>query len=316
MFNDPSPLRLFDLQAADRLWLRGADTPSFLNRLLSVDTLALPEGRGGPCFLLDARARVRAMALLYRVSAEDFLVELAPGQGPAFAEMLDHYHFGERFEVQPGPEAAYTIFSAQADALQALPLGALGVALPARGQVVAAGDVYLMRGDRFGVGTSLDVWGPAERLAALRAEWALPEVSARAEDQARIIAGVPRWPAEYGPQVSPLDVHTQQGVTEQKGCYPGQEVIERTLAIGRPAQVLVGLWAEAEIQPGDVLWIDGAERGRITSAGDAVAGRWPALALARRKGVEGAIWQVKRAEGAAVGATRRAIAMEGAGWPL
>ena len=31
------------------------------------------------------------------------------------------------------------------------------------------------------------------------------------------------------------------GIVQQKGCYPGQEVIERTIALGRPARKIVSV---------------------------------------------------------------------------
>ena len=40
---------------------------------------------------------------------------------------------------------------------------------------------------------------------------------------------------------TPLDVGCMGGIVQQKGCYPGQEVIERTIALGRPAKKLVSV---------------------------------------------------------------------------
>jgi folate-binding protein YgfZ len=89
-----------------------------------------------------------------------------------------------------------------------------------------------------------ELWAPREWLSTLVETLTLDESiqvsSERDLHEVRIQAGVPCVPSEYHEEVSPLDIG-RQGISEGKGCYPGQEVIERTIALGRPAKILIML---------------------------------------------------------------------------
>lgn len=42
-------------------------------------------------------------------------------------------------------------------------------------------------------------------------------------------------------QTNPLDINLKSAIHDQKGCYPGQEVVEKIIALGSPAKRLVGV---------------------------------------------------------------------------
>ena len=305
------------LAAHDRVWLTGADAATFLNRLLTLDTRALPVGGGDRAFLLDARGRVAAGMRLFRLAEDRFVAHCAPGAGAALIEHLDRYHFGEDFEMTPATDTARCLFAAGADAAPRLAavLADLGLPLP-EGHGWAAGTLagapVLVTGSaRTGLGAAVDLcFAPADAAVIDAAFAREPAGSAATLEQARVAAGVPEWPAEYGEHATPLDVHPHLGITDAKGCYPGQEVIERTVALGKPAQVLRGLWLSGPAQAGDPLEVAGAAAGRLTSVAALPDGRHAALALVKRRAAEADAPPTAVTAAGPIPATWRPLALE------
>ena len=90
-------------------------------------------------------------------------------------------------------------------------------------------------------------------------------------ETARIEAGIPRFGADMDETNIPLECGIEaQAVSYSKGCYIGQEVINRIHSIGHVNRELVGLRLadDLKILPvrGDKLFKDGKEVGHITSA--------------------------------------------------
>ncbi len=273
---------LFDLSARDRLRIEGPDAPSFLHRLLTIDALGMPVGSGARPFLLEANGRINACFHLLRTGEDAFLAECTGGHGADVLQRLDMYHFGERIEFVA--IESQTVLSVQGPGATVV-LEAAGLTPPAEPWAhheadLAAVHVRVARVDRAG-GHGYDVWCAATEADAvgdaLRAGGAV-DGDAAALEQMRVAAGVPDHPHEYGPHSSPLEISGTSGVSEGKGCYPGQEVIERTLALGRPPRRLVRLALDGDVSAGEALRTSDAAAGIVTS----VAGR-TALALVKRR---------------------------------
>lgn len=221
--------------------LKGADAPDFLNRLFTLDMRALAVGSASRAFLLDARGRVVLAMRLLRVADDCYWIDRAPDEVEPTRDRLDMFHFGERYAFEAvHTHTLYWASGAPAD----LPEGS-----------------WAVPSDRCGPGW--DLYVPAGHPVAgerVDADW----VTAR-----RVAHGSPAWPFEYRSDATPLDVG-KAGITEGKGCYPGQEVIERTLALGRPARRLVRVTADAPLSMGPLLDADGAKpAGAITSVAGA-----------------------------------------------
>lgn len=101
----------------------------------------------------------------------------------------------------------------------------------------------------------------------------------------RLRAADPGVPGELTPNTIPLEAHLDDAVHENKGCYPGQEVVERIRSMGQVPRELVrihGLSGEtpavaAELRVGDQV------AGTLTSvAPDPVTGGWVGLGYVKR----------------------------------
>jgi folate-binding protein YgfZ len=97
------------------------------------------------------------------------------------------------------------------------------------------------------------------------------------EEQARILSLRPAPGLEFSLDgtVNPLEVNLNHAIADQKGCYPGQEVIEKILALGSPARRLCQLRAESELPaPPARFWMR-PERKQAPSPAHRAASLWP-----------------------------------------
>jgi hypothetical protein len=102
-------------------------------------------------------------------------------------------------------------------------------------------------------------------------------------ERARILELTPKLGNEFLPngETNPLEINLRSAIADQKGCYPGQEVIEKIVSLGSPARKLCLLETQMIITsmqtPTPVTTPDGIEVGTMTSFDDRLA-----LALIRR----------------------------------
>jgi tRNA-modifying protein YgfZ len=274
-----------DQRARGRLRLTGADAVSFLQALVSNDVAALQPGTGCYATYLTPQGRMLADFDVLR-RPDGLFCSLAPGQLPALAQRLDQLLFSEDVTIAdlstdwgelavlgtgaPGIVAA--AFDLPAAALEALPdLAQLD--LP-DGFVARSTDVAL---PMFRVFTSAA--GQALAVARLEAAGA-QAVDDEVLETLRIEHGRPRWGADLGDDVIPLEAGLlERGISTSKGCYVGQEIVIRILhrGGGRVAKRLVRLHVPDDLatppEPGSPFEEpDGTVVGRLTSVSPAARG--------------------------------------------
>lgn len=135
--------------------------------------------------------------------------------------------------------------------------------------------------------------GPSQALAAAGLTQGLTQVGELAWEALRIEAGLPRWAREVDARAIPNELDwLRTGVHLNKGCYPGQETIARTVNLGRPPRRLVQLqlagWQGQLPEVGARVYLPAGNNpaGKVVGAITSVARHWElgniALALVRR----------------------------------
>ena len=134
---------------------------------------------------------------------------------------------------------------------------------------------------------------PGQALAAAGLTQDLTQVGELAWEALRIEAGLPRWAREVDARAIPNELDwLRTGVHLNKGCYPGQETIARTVNLGRPPRRLVQLqlagWQGQLPEVGARVYLPAGDNpaGKVVGAITSVARHWElgniALALVRR----------------------------------
>jgi folate-binding protein YgfZ len=231
--------------------LMGRDGRDFLHRLTTVNVNALEPGQGAPGFFLSAQGKIRAYFTLWRFGADDYAFEFDAGaSGRWKTELLaaiDQYTFAEKFTIADVTQLESRWILAEPEETGSV-LAALGAPSLKAGETAAIDDeVRVCHHGNLDYGrTWITAWGRPARLAQWL-ERALPNAQATSWERLegwRLGALRPRVDAELDATTIPLEAGLVDALAQAKGCYPGQEVIERIISLGSPARRLVQIVGE------------------------------------------------------------------------
>lgn len=259
---------LADLPGRAVLAATGPKRQSFLHGMLSNDIAAVAPGGGCLSSLMDAKGR---LLCLFRVlmTPDALLLEMPADRLDFVTRALEHYRVAApvRFAARPlaivgvlGPGAADALRGAGA---AEVPTGREAHAAATIGghevRVVRAGD---LPADGYAV------YAPPDAGDEVRSALGAPLLDRAALDVLRIEDGR----AWYGPDVTDEHLLFETGLVGEyhvpKGCYVGQEVVARLEARGgNVSKLLRGLTLAEPAAPGAAVRFEGADVGRVTTAG-------------------------------------------------
>jgi folate-binding protein YgfZ len=103
-------------------------------------------------------------------------------------------------------------------------------------------------------------------------------VSEAAIEALRVEHGIAKVGLDATEKTIALEARLERSISFNKGCYLGQETIERATARGGLKKKLFGLRFEQPVVAGSALFLDGKEAGRVTSS--VLSPRFGAIGLA------------------------------------
>lgn len=250
---------------------RGPDRAGWLHALVSNAVRTLDPHAGNYAFALDQRGRV--LFDLNVLCLPDVLwLDIDRAALPAARAHLERYLIIEdvRLADESAAWARLGICGPAAAAL-AVELGAgQAAAMPALGSAWASDDVLLVRHD-FAGPPGFELFVPPGRAAAiwdqLAGRGARP-AGLTALDALRIEHGIPWLGRDIDDQVvAPETGQVERAISYHKGCYLGQEIVERMRSHGSIARRLVRVECDADADLAPPLPLRQAERevGRLTS---------------------------------------------------
>ena len=254
-----------DRSDCGRLRITGADALDLLNRLTTNKLETLPDGTACSTVLTNGDARVLDHLRLAAVDSGMWCLT-SPGRAEDVAEWIDLYTFGEDITVvdESCKTTQFTVLgplAAEAIAGAGFPVPSLDGVLAQDGAVIVASP--------FGAHPAYDVLLPladTERSkTALLA--AVQEADAEMFEAYRIAQGVPAYGSEFGSFNNPLEARLLGSISDDKGCYTGQEVIARLQTYRKVQRLLMSFTSDAPAMPGDTFETeDGSPAGVVTSA--------------------------------------------------
>jgi len=261
-----------DLSARGRLVARGRDRARFLHNVSTNEVKKMVPGAGCYAFLLTPQGRIQADLCLFCFD-DHFLIDTEPDLREKARQQILRYKVADQVEVDDvtdqtaaiaveGPEAGAVLASIGAPtpgaAYSHVPWNAAGIAT-----TVAAVTITGQPGFRIYLAPD----AAREIIGRLEAAGAQP---AGAEDArlVRIENGKPRYGEDIRETTLPQETRQMHAVSFTKGCYLGQEIVERIRAQGHVNKLLsrVEIETAEPPAPGTKLMADGAEAGEVTSA--------------------------------------------------
>jgi len=275
-----SGVGLLDLCHRALLRFTGADRVSFLHGMVSNDVKGLATGEGIYATFLDIKGKVLADARVFCAS-EILLVDLWEPLKEKILAHLSRYLIADDVEIADltgqygilslqGPKAG--LFLDQFLSPGEIPLKELNHCTVSLG----GAEVRLARCRRTGeegfdllvkTGELLPVIARLEERGGERG-FSLRWIGTQAQETLRVEAGIPRYGADIDEDNLLLEAGLDQAVSFQKGCYLGQEVLERIRSRGHINKKLVGMVLEGKkvARRNDTIHAGEKEIGRVTSS--------------------------------------------------
>ena len=261
-----------DLGWLRRVAVRGDDRLRWLNGMVTNSINALAAGAGAWNLVLNAQGRIQGDLTVWRDN-EDLELEIEASQSDRLLAHLEHFIIMDDVELSPveGGTAIGLSGPKAHEVLSKLGLPVLPDGLTQSDAQFDGLPVLVRRG--YGPLTDhYAVWIAADHAGAL---WkALADAGARpvgcvALEAFRIAEGIPAYGVDIVERDLPQETSQMRALHFNKGCYLGQEIVERIRSRGNVHRHLRSLELHGPVPgPGTKLSLDGAEAGHITSAAE------------------------------------------------
>jgi hypothetical protein len=251
----------------------GEEAAQFLHNLLTNDIQHLAAGSARHAALCTAKGRMIASFLIWR-EGNDYLLMLSADILPGILKKLSMYVLRSKVKLADA-SAERTLIGIQG--------AKLGPAQPMTTAPSDSGTAIRLDADRVVLvlpsGTVPAGLPPAGGLEA----WHLAEIR----------AGMPRITAKtqelFTPQMVNYELPAVGGVSFQKGCYPGQEIVARTQYLGKVKRRMYRVGLDQAFEPGtDVFTPEAGEQhcGAVVLAAPAPGGGFESLLVVQSSGAE------------------------------
>ena len=262
-----------DLGWLKRVAVRGEDRFRWLSGMVTNMVTDLPENAGAWNLVLNAQGRIQGDLTVWR-EGDRLELEIAAGQFEKLLAHLERFIIMDDVELVPlAGEAALGLTGPAADEVLArLSLPALSAPLTTTRVEWNGVDLRIARG--YGVlAAHYALWVPEAQIGKLwkfmRTAGTTP-VGSAAVDAFRIAEGIPAYGIDMVERDLPQETSQLRALHFNKGCYLGQEIVERIRSRGNVHRHLRQLELVGPVPPaGTELAFDGgAVAGRISSAAE------------------------------------------------
>ncbi len=253
-----------DLGGVGWLEATGEDRVRWLNGMVTNSIQGMTPGQGSYSFLLNAQGRIQGELTAF-AEADRLLLEVDRVELDRVRAWLDRYIIMDDVELRvaeemqaglqvTGPEAVGLL---QQIGVTSLPVAELGIA---RSEWKGT-EVFVVRAWSPLMPT-FEVWtdaGTARTLRQAVVEAGAVRCGAEALHALRILEGRPRWGVDIRDRELAQETGQTRALHFSKGCYLGQEIVERVRSRGAVHRTFVGFVLRGEM-PGEDRQIFAADK--------------------------------------------------------
>jgi folate-binding protein YgfZ len=276
----------------------GPDRVRYLNAILTNDIKGLKENHGIPSLFLNPQGHIQAEMELYAFEEKFFCVSYAMIR-ERLVPAMDKYIIMDDVTLTDRTEE-FTTLAIEGRKAATVALAVSGVELGGMEELesreVTVGGVECRVSKRSAGGIA----GAEFLVAREKAEalWRMLEEAVRREsggpagylalNSVRLELGIPWFGYDFGEKQIPHEAGVEEShISYTKGCYIGQEIVERVRSRGQVNRVRVSLRFAAEPAKDAVLLAEGKEVGYVTRVGfSPVVNAWIGMGYVRREKAE------------------------------
>jgi folate-binding protein YgfZ len=288
-------------------WIRvtGDDRVRWLNGMVTNSIQALAPGEGNYNFVLNAQGRIQADLTAF-VLEDSILIETDREQVPTLLAYFNRFIIMDDVELADISDQRLGILIAGPNALRTVqelggtpcsappPATQLPTSLSLKQTAYRGASVYLIQAysplvPRF------EVWADSDTRAHISADLAsFPRATPQALEYLRILEGTPRYGTDIRNTETARDLPQETAQTRAlhftKGCYLGQEIVERIHSRGSVHRTFTGFQLTGALPtPGTPLESEGKTVGELTSVANIPLSTGPiqlALGYIRREALD------------------------------
>ena len=275
------------------LSLTGRDRVRWLNGMVSNNIRDLAPGHGVYAFVLSPQGHIQADIYAFN-RGESLLVETDGAQGETVLQIFRKYIIMDKVEIEDLSEKTAIISLSgpkSAELLAALRLPANLAPLQLCDAQLNGTAATLVRGDNPCV-PNYELHVAGDKVNAVWSELlnqgAMP-AGHEALEMFRILCGIPKLGQDIRERTLPQETGQDRALNFTKGCYIGQEIVERIRARGAVHRAFVGFEVEGPApSAGTKIQSEGKDVGELTTVA-----AWPlkqkllALGFLRKEFIDG-----------------------------
>ena len=255
-----------------KILLTGADRVRWLNGMVTNNIRDLVVGHGVYAFLLNPQGHILGDLYAYN-RGEYLLVDTEASQAETIMSIFDHYIIMDDVEVANASDKLAAVGIAGPQSVEVLHAAGFDVpeleTLQVIDRVWQGAGVTLVRGEAEQI-RSYEVWVAPANLGPLRDTLGKAggvTVSPETLELYRIARGIPRYGQDIRGRDLPQETEQQRALNFNKGCYVGQEIVERIRSRGSVHRKFTGFEIAGSVPPpGARIQAQGREIGEVTSA--------------------------------------------------
>jgi folate-binding protein YgfZ len=278
-------------------WIRatGEDRVRWLNGMVTNSIQDLKLGKGSYSFVLSAQGRIQGDAYIF-ATPDALLLETASAQVPGLSAFLDRFIIMDDVELADisatrsglsiaGPEAAPLLAKLGLSVEHLTPLDLQTTEW--NGTPITIIHAHSPLIPRF------ELWADAAAIASLSQALLTAgavTVAPGSLEWLRILEGTPLYGKDIRDRELPQETAQTRALHFNKGCYLGQEIVERIRSRGNVHNIFGGFLLKGDLPPaGSKLEADGKQIGELTSTASIPLPSNPvqlALGYARREALD------------------------------
>lgn len=263
-----------DLGWMRHMSVRGGDRFRWLSGMVSNTVNDLPDNTGAWNLVLNAQGRIQGDLTVWR-EGDELELEVAADQLEKLLAHLDRFIIMDDVELvahDPAAETAIGLTGPQSREV----MGRMGLPVPQEpmtGLRVEWNGLDLRIHHGYGtLADHFELWTPVAGLTllwrGLSTAGAVP-VGAESLDAFRVAEGIPVYAIDIAERDLPQETSQTRALHFNKGCYLGQEIVERIRSRGNVHRHLRHLELDGPLPAsGTELTLEGASVGQITSAAE------------------------------------------------
>ncbi len=234
-------MRFFPINSPIVFEVTGQDAARYMNARLTQDIKGLPIGRGAYGAALTPQGKTQALFSIYRAEEQRFFLTADGGDREKVYAAFRKYIVADRVNVfdHSANAALYHILPDSKSDLIASFFNIPSLASESFTIQVSSKGLVCTKNRGAGIGCEIVVFAEHQQeFAAFLVTHSAHPLTKGDIAFARVVNRIPSFPEELNEDSLFSESRFTAAVSFQKGCYVGQEVVEKVEAVGKTARVL------------------------------------------------------------------------------